>query len=138
MKMMFVLLAVIFSVSSMASIQLNPDVSQTLWKSVSIIEQFENANIIQKEDNRESFLIDTISCVFENYYACTFFAHQGHERKLVIAMDGAEKFVNELAKAGAYVDDDAAHLDATSLSCSKDHDRTTCTLEEFIPAIDQI
>ncbi len=86
-------------------------------------------------EGQEVIGLDTISCVFENYNACSFYANtlvgETHNRNFVIATDGTEKFMKALAKASIAVNEDDSRMDVTSILCIREKDKYSCDLEEY-------
>lgn len=121
------------SLTTFATIKLDGTGAKQMWQAVEIISKIENTPIIHSENSKNYFSIDDISCVFENYNACSFYTDVAGNRKLIVSMEGSEKLMNEMAHAGIFVDTDDTRMDATSISCTNINDSYNCILEEFNP-----
>ena len=113
-----------------ANISLEGQDAKYLWDTVQKIDGIENAGIIYKDNGNENIRLDSIDCAFEMYYGCSFYVNNPNGRKLLIAIDGTQDFMNELAGAGVYVDTTLARLDVDFLSCSKTNDNYYCDIVE--------
>lgn len=133
MKKMISSLLCLFSISAFATIKIDGNAAKQMWSAVDLISKIENTSIIHTENSKSFFSIDDISCVFEIYNACSFYTDIAGNRKLIVSMEGSEKLMNEMAHAGIFVDTDATRMDATSISCTNEHDNYSCILEEYNP-----
>ncbi len=100
--------------------------SRAIWKSIDVIGKIEDLEIIK--NNR--FEIDNIACVFENYYACSIYTQINNQRKLVVALDGAQGFIQAMVNAGAKTSEYSPRLDLARVACEKSENLTvSCVFE---------
>lgn len=122
----------LFSSFAFANITVTGPAAKAIWNSAKTVGQIENVDIIQKYDNKEGLYLDTISCVFEQYNACTFYANTEAARSFVISYDGSYKFMASLQDAGVAPDFDNSRIDADAVSCEKENENYTCDIVEYI------
>jgi hypothetical protein len=134
MKYLFISFLLLASLSSFgATIEVSDMGAEKIWKSIDVISKIENLEIIKTNATESNFKIDDISCVFENYDACSFFTDIKNERKMVVAMEGTNTFMQSLADVGILVDEENARMDVESVECSRMGNEFNCTIEEYIP-----
>lgn len=127
---MLALVSLFFSSLAFANISLEGDEAKYVWDTVQAIDSIEKANIIYNENGNETFRLDNIDCAFEMYYGCSFYVNNPKGRKLLIVVDGAQDFMNELAGAGVYVDTQLARMDVDYLNCLKQDNQYFCDIVE--------
>lgn len=121
----------LISFNAFATIDLDGAAASNLWKSIDVISKIEGIDLIKTEGNTQKISIDNISCVFEDYNACSFFTEVNGQRKMVVAMDGTAKFMQALVDGGVELDEEYARLDVTSINCDKNATETVCQIEEY-------
>lgn len=129
MKLLIICCALLSS-AAWANISLEGQNAKFLWDTVQKIDAIENAGIIYKDNGYEIIRLDNIDCAFEMYYGCSFYVNNPSGRKLLIAVDGTQDFMNELASAGVYVDTTLARMDVDYLNCQREQDQYYCDIVE--------
>jgi hypothetical protein len=127
MKPILVIIFLLAFSLSYAKVFLPKNLSKDLWDSFLIIELTNSAQLVKKEGDKDIISIESVSCVFENYYACAFFSGRESERKLFVAAEGTENFLNTLAKGGAILDSEYPRLDLLFVNCSKSDKEIECS-----------
>lgn len=128
--------SLLFSSMAYADFTVTGDGAQKLWKSIDTIGKIENVPVVQPYNGKEYMSIDTVSCVFEEYNACTFYANTDGQRNFVIAYDGAQKFQQALADVGVGVDEDEYRMDVVHVGCERDQANYTCEIVEYVRPVD--
>ena len=130
-KMILVLcLTSLFSINSYAQIILEGSKAEKLWNRIDLIGKMENVQIIHEENGQQVIHLDRVSCVFEMYNGCSMFIVTPNQRKMIVALEGTAEFMNQLANAGVYVDEESARMGVKSLDCTQDGILTVCKIEE--------
>jgi hypothetical protein len=119
MRFAAVLFLSLLSLRAHAAIDVGSPEADEIFKSVEAIGQIEEIELIHSSASGRSFALDQISCVFEMYNACSFFADVRGERRLLVATDGTARFMRALANAGVAVDDDRARMDVEAVICEE-------------------
>jgi hypothetical protein len=109
-----------------------PFQAKELWKITQKMEISEGLDLIQTQtDGGLWFEFDSISCVFEQYNACSFFARIQEQRKLVVNLDEAAEWMKLLAQVGIPVDEDNARMDIGKVSCQKTAQDLSCQVTPY-------
>jgi hypothetical protein len=116
--------------NSYAQINLDGSKAVSLWNRIDNIGRNEKVEMIQEENGQKVIHIGNISCVFEMYNGCSMFVISPKERKMIVALDGTADFMNQLAYAGIYVDEENARMDIKAIDCFNDGKDTICKIEE--------
>ena len=104
--------------------------AEKLWNRIDLIGKMENVQIIHEENGQQVIHLDRVSCVFEMYNGCSMFIVTPNQRKMIVALEGTAEFMNQLANAGVYVDEESARMGVKSLDCTQDGILTVCKIEE--------
>lgn len=118
----------LFSINAFAQIDLSGGKAVALWNRIDSIGRNEKVQMIQDENGQKAIHLDNISCVFEMYNGCSIYVVSPKERKMIVALDGTADFMNQLAYAGVYVDEENARMDVKAIDCYNDGKDTICKI----------
>ncbi|HBE89452.1 MAG TPA: hypothetical protein DDW67_09980 [Elusimicrobia bacterium] len=71
---------------------------------------------------------ESVSCVDENYTACSMFVTVEGERKLIVTLDASVKMIRAFYSNGFAFDDETGILYASRVSCSRAGEDYACAL----------
>jgi hypothetical protein len=123
-------LSFLCSMNSYAQINLDGSQAVSLWNRIDNIGRNEKVEIIHEENGQKVIHLEKISCVFEMYNGCSLFVISPTERKMIVALDGSADFMNQLAYAGVFVDEENARMYVKAIDCTNDGTDTLCKIEE--------
>lgn len=100
-----------------------------MWKALNLVSVMEEADFHAVADGRDTLTAESVSCVDENYTACSMFVSVAGERKLIVTLDASVKVIRAFYSNGFAFDDETGILYAARVSCSKAGDDYACELE---------
>jgi hypothetical protein len=121
----------LFSFNSFAQIDVSGGQAARLWSRIESIGKNENVQVVQTENNQQVIHLGRVSCVFEMYNACSIFVNIGTDKKMIVALDGTAEFMNQLAAAGVWVDEERAQIGVNGIDCITDENQTRCKLDTY-------
>ncbi len=127
MKKLTIIVLIQFCLSSLSI----ATASTSLFESFKKMTAFDYPHLVYNCEDGQCFKVDSVTCVFERYYACSFFSEINGERKLYVTMDGANSFIDALYDAGASIDEEYDSISLKNLECKKKENDEKCTLSNY-------
>jgi hypothetical protein len=100
-----------------------------LWKALDLVSKLEDVDFHAISGDRDVLTADSISCVDDNYVACSMFVTVNGERKLIVTLDAAAKLIRAFYTNGFYFDEETWILYASRAQCVKTAEDYSCVLE---------
>jgi hypothetical protein len=103
--------------------------AKELWKALDFVSKIEDIDFHSVSGDKDVLAAESVSCVDENYVACSMFVNVNGERKLLVTMDAGAKVIRALYSNGFAFDDETGILYAARLSCSRTGEDYSCEIE---------
>ena len=103
--------------------------AKELWKALDFVTKVEETDFHVISGDKDVLAADSLSCVDENYVACSMFVTVNGERKLLVTLDGGAKVIRALYSNGFEFDEETGILYAARVSCSMAGEVYSCELE---------
>jgi hypothetical protein len=100
-----------------------------MWKALNFVSVIEEMDFHAVADGKDVLAADSVSCVDENYTACSMFVTVAGERKLLVTYDASVKLIRAFYSNGFAFDDETGILYASRVRCSKSGEDCACELE---------
>lgn len=115
--------------ASQARVEATGAAAAELWKALDLVSKLEDVDFHAISGDRDVLAADSISCVDDNYVACSMFVSVNGERKLIVTLDAAAKLIRAFYTNGFYFDEETWILYASSAQCVKAGDEYSCVLK---------
>ena len=99
-----------------------------MWKALNFVSVIEEIDFHAVADGKDTLTAESVSCVDENYTACSMFVSVAGERKLIVTLDASVKLIRAFYANGFAFDDETGILYAARVSCSKAGEAYSCEL----------
>lgn len=103
--------------------------AKTMWQALNFVALLEDADFHVISGGKDVLAADSVSCVDENYVACSMFVNVNGERKLLVTLDGGAKVIRALYANGFEFDHETGILYAASVSCSRNGEDYSCDIK---------
>ncbi|MDT8286394.1 MAG: hypothetical protein RQ748_04715, partial [Elusimicrobiales bacterium] len=90
--------------------------AKEMWKALNFVSIFEEADFHVIEGGKDVLKAESVSCVDENYTACSMFVTVEGERKLIVTLDASVKMIRAFYSNGFAFDDETGILYASRVS----------------------
>lgn len=102
--------------------------AKEMWKALNFVSIFEEADFHVVEGGKDVLTAGSVSCVDENYTACSMFVTVEGERRLIVTLDASVKMIRAFYSNGFSFDYETGILYASRVSCSKAGEDYSCSL----------
>ena len=129
--MKWIFLLSLLSSFAFADINVAGDKARYIWDSAETIAEIDDIPFFNYTDTISSFHMEDITCVFDEYYACSFYVTIDSERKLFASYFIVENLIRALARAGVFIDEEFAKIDVEDLFCTRNDKEYECQIVEY-------
>jgi len=103
--------------------------AREMWEALDLVAKLENADFHSVSAGGDSLAAESVSCVDENYTACSMFVNVAGERKLLVTLDAAAKLIRAFYANGFEFDEETGTLYASRVDCAKTGAGYSCQLQ---------